>query len=239
MSDILPQHIAIIMDGNGRWAKAKGLPRTEGHKKGAKNLERVLKALEKRDIHYLTLYAFSTENWKRPKEEVDTLMRLFEEYLAHDIADLHKKDVRIHFIGRKDRFSESLRKKMCELEEKTEKNKTFHLVLALDYGSRDEILRAVSKVSTDIKDGKLSSSDLTEDVFSSYLDTKDLPEPDLMIRTSGEQRISNFLLWQLAYTEMFFTPVAWPDFSEKELDEALTAFANRNRRFGNIEGAVK
>lgn len=239
MSDILPKHIAIIMDGNGRWAKARGLSRTDGHKQGAKNLEKVLKALEQRGIHYLTLYAFSTENWKRPKEEVDTLMRLFEEYLTHDIAKLHEKGVRIHFIGRKDRFSEKLRLKMCELEEKTKENETFHLILALDYGARDEILRSVSKLSEDVKKGKLSPADLTEDVFSSYLDTKELPDPDLMIRTSGEQRISNFLLWQLAYTEMFFTPVAWPDFSEKELDEALLAFANRNRRFGNIEEIVK
>ena len=231
----LPKHIAIIMDGNGRWAKARGLPRTDGHRQGAKNLERILTALEKRDVHYLTLYAFSTENWKRPKEEVDTLMRLFEEYLSHDIAELDKKDVRIHFIGRKERFSPTLQKKMRELEEKTLKNKAFHLILALDYGARDEILRAAQKFAQDVLSKKTNVSELTETTFSSYLDTEDLPDPDLLIRTSGEQRISNFLLWQLAYTEMYFTPVSWPDFSEKELDAALEAFADRNRRFGNVE----
>lgn len=228
-------HLAIIMDGNGRWANARGLPRTEGHKAGAQNIVKVLEAAQKRGIHYVTLYAFSTENWKRPKEEVDVLMKLFKEYLDKDIAELQKKDIRLHFIGDRTRFDADIQAKMQKLEDATKGDETYHLILALSYSGRDEIVRSAKRLAKALKDGNLNAESITEESFASFLDTNGIPDPDLLIRTSGEQRISNFLLWQLAYTEFYFTPVFWPDFSEKELDEALNAFFKRERRFGGLK----
>ncbi len=227
-------HLGIIMDGNGRWATARGLARTEGHKAGAKTVSRILEACQKRDIHYVTLYAFSTENWKRPAGEVKVLMDLFNDYLDKDVAELQKKDIRIHFIGDRSRFSPEIQKKMKRIEEKTRGDETYHLILALSYSGRDELVRAMKQFGKDISFGKKQPEELTEESFSSYLDTAGLPDPDLIIRTSGEQRISNFLLWQMAYSEFYFTSVLWPDFSESDLDEAIDSFEKRERRYGQL-----
>ncbi len=227
-------HLGIIMDGNGRWATARGLARTEGHKAGAKTVSRILEACQKRDIHYVTLYAFSTENWKRPAGEVKVLMDLFNDYLDKDVAELQKKDIRIHFIGDRSRFSPEIQKKMKRIEEKTRGDETYHLILALSYSGRDELVRAMKQFGKDICFGKKQPEELTEESFSSYLDTAGLPDPDLIIRTSGEQRISNFLLWQMAYSEFYFTSVLWPDFSESDLDEAIDSFEKRERRYGQL-----
>lgn len=232
---LIPQHIAIIMDGNGRWATSRGLPRTEGHRKGAETVTRILEAAQKRDIKYITLYAFSTENWKRPSEEVDTLLNLFRQYLKKDLSELEKKSVRIHFIGDRKRFPQDIQDEMNRLEKITFEHDKYHLILALSYSGRDELKRAVQKLITHVKDGILEPSDISEETIVEMLDTAGIPDPDLMIRTSGEQRISNFLLWQLAYTEMYFSPVYWPDFTAEELDKAIEAYASRDRRFGKIK----
>ena len=232
---LVPQHIAIIMDGNGRWATSRGLPRTEGHRKGAETVTRILEAAQKRDIKYITLYAFSTENWKRPSEEVDTLLNLFRQYLKKDLSELEKKAVRIHFIGDRKRFPQDIQDEMNRLEKITFEHDKYHLILALSYSGRDELKRAVQKLITHVKDGILEPSDISEETIVEMLDTAGIPDPDLMIRTSGEQRISNFLLWQLAYTEMYFSPVYWPDFTAEELDKAIEAYASRDRRFGKIK----
>lgn len=230
-----PQHIAIIMDGNGRWATAKGLPRTEGHRQGAQTVTRILKAAHKRGIRYVTLYAFSTENWKRPADEVNTLMDLFRQYLKKDLSELEKQSVRIHFIGDRTRFAPDIQEEMNRLEQSTQTHDRYHLILALSYSGRDEITRAVKRLAEQVKTGQLNPADITEATIGNVLDTAGIPDPDLMIRTSGEQRISNFLLWQLAYTEMYFSPVYWPDFSEEELDKAIEAFRTRDRRFGKVK----
>ena len=229
-----PFHIGIIMDGNGRWAKNKGLPRTAGHKKGAENLKRVLEFARKSGVKVVTLYAFSSENWSRPKEEVDTLMNLFREYLKNDIKELVKEGVRVSFIGEREKFDTDLQEQMNLLEVKTKELSDFHVVLALSYGSRGDILNAVRLISQKVKEGMLLPQEIDSSVFSSYLSTAGLPEPDLVIRTSGEQRVSNFLLWELAYAEFYFTPVLWPDFDEKEFEKALIEFKKRQRRFGKV-----
>lgn len=230
-----PQHIAIIMDGNGRWATAKGLPRTEGHRQGAQTVTRILEAAHKRGIRYVTLYAFSTENWKRPADEVNTLMDLFRQYLKKDLSELEKQSVRIHFIGDRTRFPQDIQAEMNKLEQSTQTHDQYHLILALSYSGRDEITRAVKRLAEQVKVGQLNPADITEATIGNVLDTAGIPDPDLMIRTSGEQRISNFLLWQLAYTEMYFSPVYWPDFSEEELDKAIEAYCTRDRRFGKVK----
>lgn len=231
----VPKHIALIMDGNGRWATAKGLPRAAGHRQGAKTVTKVLELARDRGIKYVTMYAFSTENWNRPADEVDTLLNLFREFLDRDISDLQKQQVNVRFIGDRTRFPADIQNKMNKLEARTKDFSNYHVVLALSYSGRDELTRAFKRLATDVKDGRLKVESVTEDVLGSYLDTAGIPDPDLMVRTSGEQRTSGFLPWQLTYTEMYFTPVHWPDFDETELDKAIAAYAVRDRRFGKIK----
>ncbi len=230
----IPQHVAIILDGNGRWAKSKGMPRNYGHTVGAKNVETVCQAANELGIKYLTLYAFSTENWNRPDAEVEALMKLLESYLKNCIKTADKNNMRIRVIGEVGRLSEKFQNRIKELETASAKNTGLNLTIAINYGSRDEMLRAMKNMMSDHDAGKLSLDDIDEKVFSSYLDTKDLPDPDLMIRTSGEQRLSNYLLWQLAYSEFYFTDVPWPDFHKKELELAVEAYNKRDRRFGGL-----
>lgn len=227
-------HLAIIMDGNGRWATARGLSRAEGHRAGAEQLEKVLRAAKNKGVHYVTLYAFSSENWSRPEAEVSALMRLFAEYLDKDISKISKEGVAIHFVGDRSRFDEKLQQKMAALENQAAGDEKYHVILAMSYGGRDEIKRAVQKIASQVENGNLSALSVTEDVVRSYLDMGAFPDVDLMIRTSGEQRLSNFLPWHLAYAELYFTPVAWPDFDEAELDKALDWFSGRQRRFGKV-----
>lgn len=230
----IPNHVAIILDGNGRWAKSKGMPRNYGHTVGAKNVETVCKAANDLGIKYLTLYAFSTENWNRPDSEVEALMKLLESYLKNCIKTADKNNMRVRVIGEISRLSEKFQNRIKELEELSSTNTGLNLTIAINYGSRDEMLRAMKKMISDHDKGLLEIDDLDDDKFSSYLDTRDLPDPDLLIRTSGEQRLSNYLLWQLAYTEFYFTDVPWPDFHKKELEEAVRAYNNRERRFGAL-----
>ena len=227
-------HLAIIMDGNGRWATARGLSRAEGHRAGAEQLEKVLRAAKNKGVHYVTLYAFSSENWSRPEAEVSALMRLFAEYLDKDISKISKEGVAIHFVGDRSRFDEKLQQKMAALENQAAGDEEYHVILAMSYGGRDEIKRAVQKIASQVENGNLSALSVTEDIVRSYLDMGAFPDVDLMIRTSGEQRLSNFLPWHLAYAELYFTPVAWPDFDEAELDKALDWFSGRQRRFGKV-----
>ena len=231
----IPNHVAIILDGNGRWAKSKGMPRNYGHTVGAKNVETVCKAANELGIKYLTLYAFSTENWNRPESEVEALMTLLESYLKNCIKTADKNNMRVRVIGEISRLSERFQKKIEELESASSSNTGLNLTIAINYGSRDEMLRAMKQVISDHDNGLLNIDDLDVDKFSSYLDTRDLPDPDLLIRTSGEQRLSNYLLWRLAYTEFYFTDVPWPDFHKAELEEAVRAYNNRERRFGALK----
>ncbi len=232
---IIPQHVAIILDGNGRWAKSKGMPRTYGHTAGAKNVETVCRAADELGIKYLTLYAFSTENWNRPNSEVEALMNLLESYLKNCIKTAEKNRMRVRVIGDVTRLDEKFQNSIRRLEEESKKNEGLNLTVAINYGSRDEILRAVKKIAGDIKAGELTPEDIDEAEISRYLDTADIPDPDLLIRTSGEQRLSNFLLWQLAYSEFYFTDVPWPDFHKKELELAVEAYNKRERRFGGVK----
>lgn len=227
--------MAIIMDGNGRWAKAKGMPRTYGHTEGAKRVADVTAAAGRMGIKYVTLYAFSTENWSRAEEEVGALMKLFRSYLKTCTRDADENDMRIRVIGERSRLDPDIQKAMAEVEEHTASYSSVTLTLAINYGGRDEIVRAVKSIGRDISAGKLSGEDITEELISQRLDAPDIPDPDLMIRTCGEQRISNFLLWQLAYSELYFTPVAWPDFGEAQLAEAVRAYGMRDRRFGGVK----
>lgn len=228
----IPQHIAIIMDGNGRWAKSRGLERTDGHRQGAETVKTIVKAAAKAGVKYLTLYAFSTENWKRPKDEVDAIMDLLVFMLERETEELNRNGVRLLTIGDTDKLSESARTSLSKSIEFTAGNNVLTLIIALNYGSRDELLKAVTNVATDVSEDKISIDDISENFFSNYLYTAGIPDPDLLIRTSGEQRISNFLLWQLAYTELYFTPVPWPDFGEEELNKALVTYSSRERRYG-------
>ena len=230
----IPEHVAIILDGNGRWAKSKGMPRNYGHTMGARNVETVCQAAEELGIKYLTLYAFSTENWNRPQTEVDALMKLLESYLKNCVKTADKNHMRVRIIGEISRLSETFQKKIRQLEESSAKNTGLNLTIAINYGSRDEMLRAMKHMFADCASGKLNAQAIDEACFSSYLDTRDIPDPDLLIRTSGEQRLSNYLLWQLAYSEFYFTDVPWPDFHKKELEEAIAAYNKRERRFGGI-----
>lgn len=230
----IPEHVAIILDGNGRWAKSKGMPRNYGHTMGARNVETVCQAAEELGIKYLTLYAFSTENWNRPQAEVDALMKLLESYLKNCVKTADKNHMRVRIIGEISRLSETFQEKIRQLEESSAKNTGLNLTIAINYGSRDEMLRAMKHMFEDCASGKLNAQAIDEACFSSYLDTRDIPDPDLLIRTSGEQRLSNYLLWQLAYSEFYFTDVPWPDFHKKELEEAIAAYNKRERRFGGI-----
>ena len=231
----VPQHVAIILDGNGRWAKAKGMPRNYGHAQGSKNVERICEEAWRMGIKYLTVYAFSTENWNRPKSEVDALMTLLRNYMKTCLKTAKKNDMKIRVIGDIAPLDDDIKKRILELEEASKDNGGLNFTIALNYGSRDEIVRAVRKVAQDCVDGKVDPEDIDEKLYSSYLDTWDIPDPDLLIRTSGEQRLSNYLLWQLAYSEFYFTDVPWPDFTKEELIRAIEQYNNIDRRFGGIK----
>lgn len=231
----IPQHVAIILDGNGRWAKAKGMPRNYGHAQGSKNVERICEDAYRMGIKYLTVYAFSTENWSRPKDEVDALMKLLRNYMKTCLKTAAKNDMKIRVLGDVSGLDEDIRKRIAELEEATKNNGGLNFQIAINYGSRDEIVRAVKKLSSDVKEGKLSPDEIDEGCIEGYLDTHDIPDPDLLIRTSGEQRLSNYLLWQLAYTEFYFTDVPWPDFTKEELAKAIEQYNARDRRFGGVK----
>ncbi|MBR4574048.1 MAG: isoprenyl transferase [Lachnospiraceae bacterium] len=228
----IPNHVAIILDGNGRWAKAKGMPRNYGHVQGAKNVEVICEEAYKMGINYLTVYAFSTENWSRPDDEVDQLMKLLRNYMKTCQKTAAKNNMCVRVIGDKTRLADDIQEAIAALEEASKDNTGLHFQVAINYGSRDEIVRAVNHITEDISKG-LIKGPVTAQLLDEYLDTKGIPEPDLLIRTSGEQRLSNFLLWQLAYSEFYFTDVHWPDFSKEELEKACEAYAKRDRRFGN------
>lgn len=230
----VPRHVAIILDGNGRWAKKRLLPRNAGHAAGSKNVEKICSAAWNMGIEYVTMYAFSTENWSRPQEEVDALMKLLYSYLKDCIKTSKKNNMQVRVIGDITRLAEDLQERIRELEEVSAANTGLHFQVALNYGSRDEMIRAVRKMGQDIRAGQLDPGDITETILSDYLDTKGIPDPDLLIRTSGEQRLSNYLLWQMAYTEFYFTDVLWPDFDRVELEKAVEFYRNRDRRFGGV-----
>ncbi|MDO4438121.1 MAG: isoprenyl transferase [Eubacteriales bacterium] len=230
----IPQSVAIIMDGNGRWATKRGLPRTMGHKEGAKTLEKLIGDAGRLGIKYLTVYAFSTENWKRSEDEVSALMQLFRFYRANLLKLAVANGVKLRFIGDRTRFPEDIIKSVNELEAATKDNSNMEFIVAANYGSRDEIRRAAMKYAEDIKSGKVCNEDLTEDGFADYLDTKGVPDPDLLIRTSGELRLSNYLLWQIAYSEIVVTDVLWPDFNIDELKKCIEIYNGRSRRFGGV-----
>lgn len=230
----IPQHIAIILDGNGRWAKAKGMPRNYGHTAGARNVETVCQAAHDLGVKYVTMYAFSTENWNRPEGEVEALMKLLESYLKNCIKTADKNNMRVRVIGDTTRLSERFQERIRELEAASAKNDGLNLQIAINYGSRDEMTRAMRRMSEDVAAGKRKPEEITESVFEEYLDTAGIPHPDLLIRTSGELRLSNFLLWQLAYSEFYFTDVPWPDFHKEELERAIEAYNKRDRRFGGL-----
>ena len=231
----IPNHVAIILDGNGRWAKSKGMPRNYGHVQGAKTVEAICEEAYKMGIQYLTVYAFSTENWNRPKDEVDALMKLLRNYLKTCLKTAEKNRMCVRILGDKTGLDEDIRTRIDELEKATGKNDGLHFQIALNYGGRDEIVRAVKNLAQQAKEGKIKVEDITEERLSGMLDTHGLPEPDLLIRTCNEQRISNFLLWQLAYTEFYFTPVPWPDFTKEELVKAIEAYNKRDRRYGLVK----
>ena len=235
----IPQHIAIILDGNGRWAKKKGMPRNFGHTQGSKNVERICEDAYKMGVKYLTVYAFSTENWKRPKEEVDALMILLRNYMKTCLKTAEKNRMRVRVLGDKTALDDDIRTRIEELEEATKNNDGLNFQIALNYGSRDEMVRAMKKMSLDIKEGKTEIEQIDEKLFETYLDTHDIPDPDLMIRTSGEQRLSNYLLWQLAYSEFYFTDVLWPDFTKEDLAKAIEYYNGRDRRFGGVKEGEK
>ncbi len=231
----IPQHVAIILDGNGRWAKSKGMPRNYGHAQGSKNVEKICEEAWRMGIKYLTVYAFSTENWNRPKDEVDALMKLLRNYMKTCLKTAKKNDMKIRVIGDLRKLDEDIRSRIAELEEATKDNGGLNFQIAINYGSRDEIIRGVKKLAADCAAGKLQAEDIDDQIFECYLDTHDIPDPDLMIRTSGELRLSNFLLWQLAYTEFYFTDVLWPDFSKEELLKAIEHYNARDRRYGGVK----
>ena len=230
----VPNHIAIILDGNGRWAKKRGMPRSYGHVKGCENLEDICEVAKELGVKYLTVYAFSTENWKRSKEEVDGLMKLFRNYLKKCIKISQKNNMRVKVIGDVRAFDPDIQESIVKLENFSKDFTELHFQIALNYGSRDEITRAVNRMLEDQKAGKLETP-VEEETISNYLDTAGIPDPDLMIRTSGELRLSNYLLWQLAYTEFYFTDVPWPDFKRDELVKAIEKYNERDRRYGGVK----
>lgn len=230
----IPVHVALILDGNGRWAKKRGLPRQMGHKKGCEVVEQTVEDAARLGIRYLTVYGFSTENWKRPEEEVGALMQLFRFYTKRLLKIAMENNIRVKMIGERSRFAADIVEGINRLEGSTRDNTGLTFIIAVNYGSRDEITRAVKKIMADAKDGKLEEEQMTEAVFASYLDTKDIPDPDLLIRTSGELRLSNYLLWQLAYSELYVTECLWPDFNREELLEAIRQYNKRERRFGGV-----
>jgi undecaprenyl diphosphate synthase len=235
----LPRHIAIIMDGNGRWARARLLPRYVGHREGVKSVRRAVEACISRRIEVLTLFAFSSENWRRPSEEVSLILDLFVQTLKKEVASLNRNGVRLRFIGDRSAFSDKLRYLIAEAEQETSENSRLDLVIAANYGGQWDISQALRKLALQVQNGELSPQDIGPDVIAAEVALAELPPPDLFIRTGGERRISNFLLWQLAYTELYFTEVLWPAFDEKELDSALLWYANRQRRFGRTGEQVE
>lgn len=233
----VPQHIAIILDGNGRWAKAKGMPRNYGHAQGSKNVEIICEEAWRMGIKYLTVYAFSTENWSRPENEVAALMKLLRNYMKTCLKTAAKNDMKIRVIGDIEPLDDDIKSRIRELEAATTDNGGLNFTIALNYGSRDELTRAAQKMAKDCAEGKIKAEEIDESVFETYLDTHGIPDPDMMIRTSGEQRLSNYLLWQLAYSEFYFTDVPWPDFTKEELVKAIEEYNHRHRRFGKVEEA--
>ena len=231
----MPKHVAIILDGNGRWAKAKGMPRNYGHVQGAKTVEVICEEAYKMGIQYLTVYAFSTENWNRPQDEVDALMKLLRNYMKNCIKTANKNRMCVRVLGDKSKLDEDIRISIAELEGATKDNDGLHFQIAINYGGRDELARAVKILADRVERGELSAEAIDETSINDCLDTKGIPDPDLLIRTCNEQRISNFLLWQLAYTEFYFTPVAWPDFTKEELLKAVEAYNRRDRRYGGLK----
>ncbi len=231
----IPRHVAIILDGNGRWAKSKGMPRNYGHAQGSKNVERICEEAWKMGIKYLTVYAFSTENWSRPKDEVEALMKLLRNYMKTCLKTAAKNDMKVRVIGDVTKLDQDIQTRIKELEEATKDNGGLNFQIAINYGSRDEMIRGMRKMAADCVAGKLQPEDIKESTFEQYLDTHDIPDPDLLIRTSGELRLSNYLLWQLAYTEFYFTDVPWPDFSKAELEKAIEQFNHRDRRYGGVK----
>jgi undecaprenyl diphosphate synthase len=230
----IPNHVAIILDGNGRWAQKRRMPRTYGHTQGSKVVEKISEEAYKMGIQYLTVYAFSTENWKRPEDEVDTLMKLLRNYMKDCIRTSNKNNMRVRVIGDTSKLSPEIQESIANLEDASKENTGLNFQVALNYGSRDEILRSIKKLALDYKENKIEFDDINEDLFANYLDTRGIPEPDLLIRTSGEQRLSNFLLWQLAYTEFYFTDTLWPDFTKDELRKAVEFYNGRKRKFGAL-----
>lgn len=231
----MPNHVAIILDGNGRWAKSKGLPRNYGHVQGAKTVEKICEEAYRMGIQYLTVYAFSTENWNRPQDEVDALMKLLRNYMKTCLKTAEKNRMCVRVLGDKSRLEEDIRTRIAQLEEATRNNDGLHFQIAINYGGRDELRRSVAALARQVEAGALKPEEITEETISASLDTCGIPDPDLLIRTCGEQRISNFLLWQLAYTEFYFTPVAWPDFTKEELLKAVEAYNHRDRRYGGLK----
>jgi undecaprenyl diphosphate synthase len=237
--DVLPEHIAIIMDGNGRWARQRGLPRVAGHRKGVETVRAVIQACAKKTVPWLTVFAFSSENWRRPKKEVELLMDLFIQALDKEIQELHRNNIRFQIIGDINPLSQSIKNRVAKSEALTKDNSGLTLSVALNYGGRWDIAEASRKVAADVLRGKREISTVDEDTLSGYLSTDGMPDPDLFIRTGGEKRISNFLLWQLAYTELYFTDIYWPDFNESEFEQALDWFAQRQRRYGQTGDQVE
>ena len=231
----VPNHIALILDGNGRWAKSKGMPRNYGHTMGAKNVEVICEEAYKLGVQYLTVYAFSTENWDRPQDEVDALMKLLRNYMKTCLTTAKKNNMCVRIIGDKTRLDADLQESIANLEEATKDYTGLHFNVALNYGSQDEMLRAMNNINADMKAGIIEEQPITKELFESYLDTNGMPMPDLLVRTSGEQRLSNFLLWQLAYSEFYFADVHWPDFSKEELVKAIESYGSRKRRFGKTD----
>jgi undecaprenyl diphosphate synthase len=229
-----PAHVAIIMDGNGRWAKARGLPRLAGHRAGVEALRNTVRAAPELGVEWLTVYAFSSENWSRPKSEVSDLMGLLKLFIRRDLAELHQAGVRVRVIGHREGLSPDIAALLTEAESLTRLNRSLNLVIAFNYGGRDEIARAAAKVANAVAEGRLDADAVTPELFADYLDTAGIPDPDLVIRTSGELRLSNFLLWQAAYSEFVFLPCYWPDFSRNDLAEAIRVYAARDRRYGGV-----
>lgn len=232
----VPRHIAIILDGNGRWAKSKGMPRNYGHAQGSKNVEKICEIAYKMGVKYLTVYAFSTENWKRPKDEVEALMKLLRNYMKTCVNTAKKNKMKVRVIGDTTKLDTDIQSSIKELEETSKNNDGLNFQIAINYGSRDEIIRGIKRIIADEKSGKINFDEISEDLFNSYLDTYDIPDPDLLIRTSGEQRLSNYMLWQLAYTEFYFADVHWPDFTKDELLKAIDYYNSRDRRYGGVKG---
>jgi undecaprenyl diphosphate synthase len=230
----VPRHVAIIMDGNGRWAAARGLPRVEGHRRGVEALRRTVRAAGELGIEFLTIFSFSSENWSRPPSEIRELMGLLRRFIRHDLAELHANRVRVRVIGERDGLDPEIRRLLEEAEELTRENDKLNLVVAFNYGARQEIARAAQRLAAEVAEGRLDRASITADLLGHYLDAPDLPDPDLIVRTSGEQRLSNFLLWQAAYSELVFVPIYWPDFDRAALEGAIAEYRRRERRFGGL-----